>query len=105
VRVNDRGAGNQHRFPCAEGGGTATRVRHKGHALTPTLPEYRGGNQTASATTGVHSHDHANKRSPKEIVPSFGSPSQLVDAELAQTSPQKSASRRSPLISSKPVSG
>ena len=33
----------------------------------------------------MHSHDHANKRSPKEIVPSFGSPSQLVDAELAQT--------------------
>ena len=93
MRVNDRGAGNQHRFPCAEGGGTATRVRHKDHALTPTLPEYSGGNQTASATTGVHSHDHANKRSPKEIVSSFGSPSQLVDAELAQMSPQKSYKR------------
>src|ERR1700716_2272207 len=24
-----------------------------------THPEYRGGNQTASATTGVHSHNHA----------------------------------------------
>ena len=29
-------------------------------------------------------HDHANKRSPKEVVSSFGSPSQLVDPELAQ---------------------
>ncbi len=30
------------------------RVRHRDHALAPTLPECRGGNQTASATTGVH---------------------------------------------------
>ena len=95
MRVNDRGAGNQHRFPYAEGGGTATRVRHKDHVLTPDPPRVQGGNQTASATTGVHSHDYANKRSPKEIVPSFGSPSQLVDPELAQMSPQKSSSRRS----------
>jgi hypothetical protein len=29
------------------------------HALTLTLREYAGGKQTASATTGVHSHDHA----------------------------------------------
>jgi hypothetical protein len=29
VRVNDRGAANQHRLPCAEGGRTATRVHHK----------------------------------------------------------------------------
>jgi hypothetical protein len=25
-----------------------------------TLPEYRGRNQTASATTGAHSHDHGD---------------------------------------------
>ena len=68
-----------------------TKIMHS----PPALPEYSGGNQTASATTGLHPHDHANKRSPKEIVPSFGSPSQLVDPELAQMSPQKSSSRRS----------
>jgi hypothetical protein len=75
--------------PKAAHGNLSSSQRSRTH---PDLPEYRGGNQTASATTGVHSHDHANKSSPKEILSSFGSPSQLVDAELAQMSPQKSAS-------------
>src|ERR1700685_2887055 len=93
---------NQHRFPCAGGGGTATRVPHKDRALTSTLSEYSAGSLAASATTGVHSHDHAKKRSRKEIVSSFGSPSQLVDAELAQMSPLQGDR---PLISSKPLFG
>jgi hypothetical protein len=68
-----------------------TKIMHS----PPALPEYREGTRQRARRRECTPHDHANKRSPKEIVPSFGSPSQLVDPELAQMSPQKSSSRRS----------
>jgi hypothetical protein len=61
-------------------------VPHKDHALTPTFPEYRGGNQTASATTGVHSHNQANKRSPRKSCRALAA----RRSSLVPMSPQKS---------------